>query len=374
MKIIQLLANGSNGSTIYTSLESALNALNFFPSLEILYMSIYMAVSFSGIVLNAFSVYIFYRPSLNSPTSPALFSYMRYETMIGVLGNLVGAFTGFNSSPSILPFVNNYIGQWIQIYLMSPLYNMSYYAKFLIEIAIVVDRILMLTPTFGARWGINDLLKVRRPYLVLITVCALSALVNYPFIYLMNTTQTAVLVNYGYPGYRVYTYFLNSRSTWSNWSNTGYFLMLSIYILKHAVTFFLETVLNVISLVLFQRHFAQKAKLTIRSLSAPKQKQSTSVSASQEMNRESPGGHKMAYLVLFMSASGFLHSLILLSHVMYSLIYPKPGLTVKTLLFCGHFASAIRHAVNFVQFYWFNSAFRKEARALLAKMELISNP
>jgi hypothetical protein len=129
------------------------------------------------------------------------------------VGNLVGAVNGFITCPSILSFVNNYIDQWIQLYLVLPLYNMSYYAKFLMEITIVIDRILMLVPTFGSQCHLNDLLKVRRPYLVLIGICACTVLVNYPFIYLANTTQITTLVNYGYPGYHVYTYFLTNRGT-----------------------------------------------------------------------------------------------------------------------------------------------------------------
>jgi hypothetical protein len=142
------------------------------------------------------------------------------------------------------------------------------------------------------------------------------------------------------------------------------------------VTFFVETLLNVVSLVLFQRHIAQKAKLTIRSSSnATKRSQSQSVNSpeSAESVKNSPGGRKMTNLVLFMSTSGFIHSLILLSHTIYGLIYSKPSLTLKSLLFCAFFASTLRHALNFAQFYWFNTAFQKEARVILAKMKLISN-
>jgi hypothetical protein len=81
----------------------------------------------------------------------------------------------------------------------------------------------------------------------------------------------------------------------------------------------------------------------------------------------------MANLVLFISVTGFAHHLILLTQVVYTLIYPKPTLTLRILIFSQFFASTVRHALNFVQFYSFNSAFRKEARAALAQINRVRN-
>jgi hypothetical protein len=370
MIIIQLLLNGKNGSTIFSSLESALYGIGFIFSVEMLFLTIFMVVSIAGVVLNTFGVYIFYRPSLNSSTSPVVFSYMKYETMIGVVGNLACIAMGLSFCSGSVWFENTYTAQWIFSYIGTPVYNMSAYAKFLIEIAIVVDRILMLVPSFGSRWGLRDILKVKRPYLILLTVCACTVIINYPFIYLMNSPLVITLVNYGLPDHPVYTYFTSPRNPWSLWGNPGYYLVLFISIVKHVVTFFMEMVLNVISLVLFQKHLASKNKLVGPSVNIRAAQQTRQAG---ENSRESPGGRKMANLVLFITVTGFVHHLLLLNLLVYSLLNPVVNLTLRIIIFSAFFSSTMRHALNFVQFYLFNTAFRKEARAALAQMNLVHN-
>jgi hypothetical protein len=151
--------------------------------------------------------------------------------------------------------------------------------------------------------------------------------------------------------------------------------MLFISILKHMVTFFVEMVLNIISLVLFQRHLANKARLVHRPSGHTRPESTTANRTNQtaENSRDSPGGRKMANLVLFKSVTGFVHHSFLLALVMYSIFNSNPGLTTKTLIFSSYFASTVRHALNFAQFYMFNTAFRNEARVVLAQIKLINN-
>jgi hypothetical protein len=79
-------------------------------------------------------------------------------------------------------------------------------------------------------------------------------------------------------------------------------------------------------------------------------------------NSELTGGRNMANLVLFMSATGFVHNVLLTGFQIFSLIYSKQTATWRTFQFSSYFSSTARHAVNFVQFYWFNAAFRRAVR------------
>jgi hypothetical protein len=375
MIIIQLLANGKNGSTIYTSLESALYGLGFIFSIEMLFLTIYMAVSIAGVVLNIFGVFILYRPAMNSSSSPIIFSYLRYESIIGVVGNLSCIAMGLGFCPDTVSFENNFAAQWFASYIANPLYNMTVYVKFLIEIVIVVDRIMMLVPTFESRWNLHAFLKIKRPYLVLIGICIFSVLINYPFIYLINAPAIITFINYGSSGFHVYTLVSSFRTPWSTWGNPGYYPMLFVTIFKNLVTFLVETVLNVISLVLFRRHLANRAKL-VRPSGHIGRETTTAHQTGQagESSRESPGGRNMANLVLFISSvTGFVHHSLLLTVVVYAIFYPVPTVINKALVFATFFASNLRHALTFVQFYMFNSAFRKEALAVLASIKRIYN-
>jgi hypothetical protein len=106
-----------------------------------LYLTVYLTVSIAGFIGNIFCVLIFYRPAFYSSNSPPLYSFLRYEAMIGIVGNLIAAVYALNTCSDILPLTNTNPSQWIQSYIAIPLYNMSYYAKFLIEIVIVVSSV-----------------------------------------------------------------------------------------------------------------------------------------------------------------------------------------------------------------------------------------
>jgi hypothetical protein len=248
------------------------------------------------------------------------------------------------------------------------------------EIAIVIDRILILVPSIGSRMGLSDLLKIKRPYLILITICTLSLFVNLPYFFSTNQMIVITLVNYGYPGYQVYTIYSNTRIPWSAWGNPGYFFMISIYILKNGVTFFVETALNVTSLILFLRHLTQKNRLMnemgiVRRATRLAASTNNSLHHLSNMRRNSavnnllstPGGRNMANFVLTVSITGFIHNVLLVTFTVYYSIMPKPSLTMRALQFTAYFASTLRHAINFIQFYFFNKSFRKEVRLLVKK-------
>jgi hypothetical protein len=302
-----------------------------------------------------------------------------------------------NLCSDLIPFLNTYFGESvITPNIAIPLYNMSYYAKFLIEIAIVVDRILMLVPSFGSRWGINNLLKVQRPYLILLGLCTFSLLINWPYLYLIDGAKVNVFISY--PDRTVYTvYAAYTNSAWSKLPSFGYYVMIFIFIFKHVVTFTVETVFNVISLILFQRHLANKAKILGPSPSAglasvskpnlsinktgsvmPIKRASRGMSLGNALtgnsgnNDPSAGGRKMANLVLIMSVTGFAHNAILLTYTVCNLTLPL-SVFLRSLNFLAYFTSALRHAINFLQFYLFNTAFRKETRFILAKLKIISH-
>jgi hypothetical protein len=374
--IIQLLADGSNATSIYNDLASALYDLGYIFSIEILYMTIYLIISIVGIILNILTVLTTLQPTMYSRTSPPLFAYMRYGASVGIIGNLAGAIFGMNYCSDTLQFTNTYTSQWIQAYIAIPLINMGYYAKFLIEIAIVVDRILMLLPATRVR----NLFKVKRPYLVMISIIIFTVFINYPYIYLFLTPQTTVLVKYDPLGHSdVYTFYTTGKNAWANWGSPGYWTMMSIYIFKHAVTFAVETILNITSLVLFKQHLENRARLIGINVTLIGQNVSTTATVNVQAlaknneedhaSGESAGGRNMAYLVIFLSLTGFVHNVLLTGFQFYSLIYPKPSAQSRAFQFCAFLASAVRHAINFLQFYWFNNMFKKTARGLFVRMK-----
>jgi hypothetical protein len=260
---------------------------------------------------------------------------------------------------------------------------------------IVFDRIQMLVPSFGSGLGLRDILKIKRPYIVFIGVCTFSVLINITFFFLVTLPTTTVLVDYGFTEINVYTFYsIGTNVAWLTRGQPGYIVQLFIYTFKNIVTFLFEAVLNVISLVLFKRHLAQKTRLVAgapRLSSAAQSNQRNRVSSivapvvhirpissvghhlgGSGSSSHSAGVRNMALLVLFKAITGFIHNVLLLTFTVYVLIYPKPTFTLKILQFCAYFASTLRHAVSFPQFYAFNLTFRKEARLALSKMNFLN--
>jgi hypothetical protein len=136
--IIQLLANGQNSTTVYRNLASALYDLGYIFSIEMLY------IIFSHINRRHFPQHP--NRAHHPPPDHAL-GHLSHPVCLHALRGpdrccwqfVAGAAYGVNSCPDTVQIANTYNGQWIQSHLVIPTLNMAYYAKFLIEIAIVVD-------------------------------------------------------------------------------------------------------------------------------------------------------------------------------------------------------------------------------------------
>jgi hypothetical protein len=182
------------------------------------------------------------------------------------------------------------------------------------------------------------------------------------------------LINYGYPGYQVYVFFAAGKTDWSTWGNPGYYPVLAIYMFKNVVTFVIETILSVISLYLYRNHLTRTFHLTSPTALIFKRKHvkvvnssnSHEKSNSSDSSAESVGGRNMANLVLVMSMAGFFHNCVLTSSAVYNWINPSANLVAKILSFLSVFTTAVRHASNFLLFYFFNKMFKKEALSVFA--------
>jgi hypothetical protein len=228
------------------------------------------------------------------------------------------------------------------------------------------------------------MLNVNRPYIVLIGVCIFTFLINNPFIHLVYLPSQIVLVQYG-ESRVIFSYFNAGRAPWSSLGEAGYFPMLFIYIFKNIVTFAFETVLNLYSLYLFQRHLARKARLIAAETSMIVRGQtmannSVTIAPNQLTTKPSrrpgnsdaggnsgkgSGGRNMANLVLVNSITSFIHNVIT-TYTLYYLNNPKPTLILRALQFMYYFATVVRHATNFFLFY-FSTLILEERRSIFSE-------
>jgi hypothetical protein len=152
--------------------------------------------------------------------------------------------------------------------------------------------------------------------------------------------------------------------------------MLFVYIIKNVVTFAVETVLfNSIWTSLGSQATACGLGTIAGTRTLGQDAWSVTVVSTQpargEPASQSTGGRNMAKLVLVNSVTGFVHNVLLLTYTIYILKNPKPTLVVRLLQFCGYFSSTLRHSLNFLLFYFFNTSFRKEANIVFIRFKLL---
>jgi hypothetical protein len=161
----------------------------------------------------------------------------------------------------------------------------------------------------------------------------------------------------------------------------GYYVMLFVYLAKNVITFAVETLLNVVSLVLLHRHLVHKAHLvhhaphtTLHAMVIlPKitAKPATGAGGHGNGSGSAHESRNMQHLVLVKSVTGFIHNVLLITFTLFYLNNPSSTLTLRIVQFNAYFASTVRHAINFILFYFFNSTFREQTHLVCARVNLI---
>ena len=341
---VYILTAGSN--TSFSSLTAALNSIAFFYPIEILYLSIFLSFSVSGVLLNIISLFIFSQKQFQIP----LYIYLRCISFVGIVGNLVAIIRGIMSCPDFLPAANNFIGQWMDAFIYMGVYNVSFHFKILLDIVIVIDRIIVFAPRLKAFYKLA-------PYQLMLILLAMAIVLNLPYFFLYYYPNR---ITFLLEDSQVWYMWTQGLFTWSKYPNYGYYIMYVIYFFKNFLTFIVAIVVNIASLILFRRHFSAKAKLTYTQSIAHNSSQTKSVQAEKNM-------YKMVFVNAFAS---FLHACIVLTFTITNLNTAKTNLTIRVLQFLSHFMAVLRHWSNFLLFYSFNNIFEKEFRLILIKLHL----
>jgi hypothetical protein len=344
--------------------------------LDTVYMYVFVPTALLGFTLNTLSLVILQR---REQFGRPMYAYLRALTWLGVVGNLVAVAYGVLQCPHILPTVaNTYAGQFYKSYVYIPIYNMAYYARFLIDIAKKLDQI----STFSLR---RSMYLGLRPWHVVLITLLITLLVNYPYLYLVYSPQSFQIVNNN-PAERAAlhsdTFHFFHLTEWAS-SAAGRLTLNLVYVVKHGMTLGIDVILNIIWFALFKPYYTHKSNTINGSLLLKNDQQSCQAEANvvQGVKSKRMGSNasmssvhgrlrnlnsekKMSDMVLLNSVMCVLHHLVLVGFTAYYLNSSARNLTVEVMSLAAHYASVLRHASCFFMFYGFNSSFRNECKYL----------
>ena len=158
----------------FPDMRAVYNYLAVFLPIEYLYLSVFLPTTIVGVLLNMMCVFIFSRNRFRTP----LYVYLSYVAYVGIVGNLTSLIIAIAICTETIEIANTYIGQWLVSYVYAPLYNMTFTAKFILDIVIVLDRIVYFKPHF--KWLIEI-----KPYKIILAILSYAVLINFPYIYLL---------------------------------------------------------------------------------------------------------------------------------------------------------------------------------------------
>lgn len=349
-----------NTSVTYADLDAAYYDLGYIYPLEVVYLAVFLPATIVGLGLNVISVIILNSNRFNKP----IFSYFIYTCLVGIYGNAVAIIHGFSTCAgySLVPFANNYIAQWLEAYIYIPSYNMASYAKFLLDVAIILDRLIVFNTV------IKPLMERVKPYQVFLMIIVFTVFINYPYIHLVYEPRENYLIQNG----AVFVIYTVNLVPWGLKGSYGYVVMYSIYLFKHVLTLIVEIILNMISLKKFRSFIAKKNSLRMRTFNStattthheefdepppPPPQSSRHQSAS---SKSLDADRNITKLVFLNTLASFLHHSILIVYVIYYLHAQKLSSAVRCVQLLAALASVLRHGANFFFFYGFNTNFRDQ--------------
>jgi hypothetical protein len=268
----------------------------------------------------------------------------------------------------VFPWTNSQLTQWIGIYFLLQLNNVTYFYGSLLDVIILFDRISTFKQSIKAWFKLA-------PHKICIISLIIVIVVSGPY-YFVNYVDSV-------------TFKLDSTENFTVWffrssdfakTTLGSALMFTVYGIRDLGMMILQIILNVISMYLFKRYCTKKAKLTAPRVTASEFRvQETnfnlsvilaptgvvSMVGSEKINlpskRRSPVStteQKATQMCLFMSLLSIMEHLLVLIGLAFP--YFTTDFFVIVIMFnFTYFFWQLKRAIDFFLFYSFNKNFRK---------------
>jgi hypothetical protein len=354
------------GNESFSSIDEANLLLGFSKTLDLFYLCLFMPVSMLGTLLNSLVFIVLYlSPKFQSNS---LFSFLRPHVFISILGNLLGVFYGFAKCALSLEIANNFYTQSLISYFYIPLYNMLYYVKFLIDIAIKIDQIAVFRPKLNRYY-------LLRPGQMVLVLLILAFVINFPYLWMIYQPNLYVFMdnNTQHEIYRLYHFGLTDFAI----SFNGKFTLNCIYFIKHFVTVIVEILLNIVWWYIFKQHFSNRIKIikstdVVDSSGVAAKKQGVAIVRTVS-KKQIYAEKNMSIMFWVNSIVSILHNIILAVLTIYFLIQVQ-SMQAQLSIFFAHFSSVLRHASSFFILYFFNTLFRNEFKRLFLLSSSSSTP
>lgn len=347
--------------------------------LDSLYIYLMTPVSFIGFLLNLLSFYIFTK---NRFDSTPIFAYFKVYTINSSIICLLSSTYFVIVTYKYFEFSNTFESRVYGCYVYIPILTTAYFYSGVLDVYISLERLFYFLPSLSY---INSISWKK----VALALFLLSLALNSPHFFVYVPSYIDVNLDKDNV-FRIYFWGFSEFAK----TQTGKIVEYVIYFIRDMLTLITETVLNVLSIILLNRHLARKRDMVIsinhnnnneaaveaaRHDSSSLSMQTTSnTNNNANVNAISPAtmasnkneflnrvNRNLTHMVIIMCSLSALQHIFFLYCTFYFLV--AQDLTAYSVCYFSNFITSFKHFSNFFVFLIFNNLFLEEFKLLFKK-------
>ena len=356
----------AKGNSTFPSMNAMYASLGLSYTLNLLYISVFLATSLAGVILNSLTLALLIKEK-KFKQQPVYF-FLKISTLTALLLNLFHSAFALVSCPQVLDLGNSMFVQTAVSFYYWPVVVMLGYYKFAINTLLILDRIAALKHQIKKFISFSP----ARSSLVLLLVSVLVILPRF-FVYRPYKLR---LVNV--ETRQETDMFIRDASAFAR-TQSGRLILNAISGVRSSVLCVIDIVLNVWTICLFRKFLTNKQKMTKFDMNALLESSSTPhnssaiASSSQNVTPSPPQSPSYAQkldeknvikLVMAQCFFSIMHQIMLFGTFCCILADENGLVGSATLVFVTGYVSVVRQTITFFIFYFFNKRFKRDVKAL----------
>jgi hypothetical protein len=327
------------GNVTFPSMETFLRKLGSPKLIDTLYVSLYLPTCCIGIVLNIISMLIFRKKGFDLP----LYSYIRTSVFCGLCINLIQFIFVFLYCRHYFQIANSFWANAYIVYVFTPLIRFLVFYKFLIDLAIAIDRIAALS------LRVKSFCKLS-PFSVQLVMLIFAICIHIFFFFYFEAMKIKVLFFEDKKMYLTEIFYL--KYTFFNNSLAGKIIFNAVFVITHGVYLTVEVFLNIITFVLFKRYLSKQKELKNHVCIK------FAIDGSRATNKANYSlDKKITWMCIALSLLSGFHQILLNTCLILTVLSTDPEFA-SGLYFVTNYSNNLRNVIGFFVFYWLNVKFR----------------
>ena len=301
-----------------------------------------------GIILNLFSLFIFYSIKLKRSK---LYIYLRFYTINGSILCFLSSLWFISMSPLYSPFYLSYLWRFFRAYVFTMVFTIIYLISILLDLIIAFDRLAIFYT------GLKKFYIKLKPHLIIISFISVSFIINLPtcFSYYVKSEQEFV----NDVKYNLTIFSFNGRTSYF-YSQHGLIIAYVQLFIRDILTLIVEIIISSISYYSFRKFNINRIDMDL----ILNQRHDSSITNrnNENMRKKLIKDRQLLLMNLILSLLSIVSHLFIF--ITYVLVYRGVSIELFVLVSLAIFGISFKHFLNFFIFYFFNSNFKTKCNEL----------